>query len=360
MKIVLATGIYSPDIGGPATYCAELAKQLTNAGHNVTIITYGKNQNDSIVRVPLGLPFLRWIHYAQALQKHGKDADIVYAFSSVSCGIPLILAQLKKPKKILRLGGDFFWERYTDRGGRLGLRMWYKNRRLHFSSWIMYFILKRFDHIVFSTAFQQEIYKKHYKKLPSNSVIENALPPQVVNAQSETRAKHSPFRLLFMGRFVQFKNLQMLLKAMTKLTDVRLTFVGDGPLAKSLQKSANDLLLEKRVTFLPSVSGEEKARVFQEYDLLIIPSITDISPNTALEACAAGMPVLLTTETGLRGHLVNGMKLVKMKESIDIVRAVSDAKSNYDTLVSMMPGPVEQRSWKVVVDEHISFFSTLL
>ncbi len=40
MKIVLATGIYPPDIGGPATYSSALAEQLHAKGHDVTVIAY--------------------------------------------------------------------------------------------------------------------------------------------------------------------------------------------------------------------------------------------------------------------------------------------------------------------------------
>ena len=35
--------------------------------------------------------------------------------SAVSAGVPLLLARLKKPRKLLRLGGDFLWESYTER-----------------------------------------------------------------------------------------------------------------------------------------------------------------------------------------------------------------------------------------------------
>ena len=40
MKIVLATGIYPPDIGGPATYVRNLAERLTAMGGQVTVIAY--------------------------------------------------------------------------------------------------------------------------------------------------------------------------------------------------------------------------------------------------------------------------------------------------------------------------------
>ena len=42
MKIVLATGIYPPMIGGPATYTHALAERLSASGHDITVITYGE------------------------------------------------------------------------------------------------------------------------------------------------------------------------------------------------------------------------------------------------------------------------------------------------------------------------------
>src|SRR5262245_21317396 len=116
MKIVLATGIYPPALGGPATYLRELSRLLSGKAIHVTVITYAdqsvKDEAAEVITVSRrGGPFLRWRRYAQALKKHAADADIVYAFSSVSCGVPLMMAGLRKPKKILRLGGDFFWER---------------------------------------------------------------------------------------------------------------------------------------------------------------------------------------------------------------------------------------------------------
>src|SRR3989344_4942495 len=156
MKIVLATGIYPPEIGGPATYAQALAAALQKRGEDVTVITYGPKQAGNIILVPRdGGPVFRWWRYAKALRAHAADADVIIAFSSVSVGVPLALAGLKNPKKILRLGWDFFWERYTDRGGVKGLREWYGSS--HYSllttHWVMGWLLRTFDHIVFSTRF---------------------------------------------------------------------------------------------------------------------------------------------------------------------------------------------------------------
>ena len=42
MKILLATGIYPPESGGPATYTMGLASALRSRGHEVMIVTYGE------------------------------------------------------------------------------------------------------------------------------------------------------------------------------------------------------------------------------------------------------------------------------------------------------------------------------
>ena len=366
MKIVLATGIYPPDIGGPATYVRALAEELLKKGNEVKVVTYGdegsvkvgKCEGVNVLHVSKsGGPILRWMRYAKALRAHGADADIVIAFSSVSAGVPLKLAGLKKPKKILRLGGEFFWERYTDRGGMKGLREWYGST--HYlttvtTHWFMGWLLRTFDHIVFSTRFQEELYEKHYKNLPKHSVLENALP-----AGTPVRhQKHDPFRLLFMGRFVGFKNLIALLKAVGALREAPLhtimTFVGSGPMESCLRSLVTKLHLQNFVTFLPPVHREEKQRVFAEHDLLVLPSITEISPNVALEARAAGLPVLLTKETGLSTQLSEGMMLRDLSDAEKIAGAIKDSEGNYAKNASSASTLPPHRNFANVAEEFLT------
>ena len=359
MKIVLATGIYPPDIGGPATYVRALAEELTRRGTETVVITYGRadrigaHSSWPVFCVPKWVPFLRWLRYARVLRAHAADADIIYAFSSVSAGVPLFLSRVKGPKRILRLGGDFCWERYTGRGGQLGLKAWYASRPWLRS--IMQRLLKQFHYVIFSTRFQQEIYEGVYKYLPPHSVLENALP----QGSTHLHRKHEPFRLLFLGRFVGFKNLPLLLRAIAKVPGVRLTLIGDGPMEKRLRQFASELLLDQRVTFLEAVQSEQRVELFREYDLLILPSITEISPHAALEARAAGLPVLLTDQTGLSSLLTGGMTLVPLSTPVEIIRALADAISQYDTLASAAAKPVPKRTWKDVADEHLSLFQHL-
>ncbi|MDD5469261.1 MAG: glycosyltransferase family 4 protein [Candidatus Peribacteraceae bacterium] len=356
MKIVLATGIYPPSIGGPATYVYALANELAKRGVHVTVVTYGKctkyegktsEQAWEVVRVKRGrCPLLRWLRYARALRRHGVDADSVYAFSSVSCGVPLLLAHLQKPRKILRLGGDFFWERYTDRGGRKTLREWYDSKPLSRS--FIQRLLTSFDHIVFSSDFQRGLYEKHFR-LPGNSVIENAVPAGAVPVAHVSR---TPFRLLAMSRFVRFKNLDSLIRAMLLLDDVLLTLVGDGPEKRRLQRLVRVLQLEGRVAFSTPIHGQEKHELFSLHELFVAPSLTDISPNAVLEARVTGLPVLMTRETGLRGGLAKGVILTDLQTPEQIAAAIEECRRSYPSATESIP----LRPWSQVCDEHMQLF----
>lgn len=364
MKVILATGIYPPEIGGPATYVHHLAKSLIERGMKVKIIAYGDAvpqetafsfQLSDVTRISRkGGPLMRWKRYAKALKEHGADADIVYCFSSVSCGVPLWMAKLKHPHTILRLGGDFLWERYTDRGGTLSLRDWYASEPKF--KGMMNGLLKQFDEIVFSTKFQEELYEKFYVQMPLHTVIENALPTGVpVHHQP-----HTPFKLLFLGRFVPFKNLGSLILAVKDLPETTLTIAGEGPLEDVLRNLVHAEGLSDRVTFLSPQTGDAKQELFLDHDLLVLPSYTEISPNTALEARSTGLPVLLTTETGLSHTLSDGCLLRQLRAPIDIANAIREIRETYEVLADRASAPIPARTWDHVAEDHLTIFRNLL
>jgi glycosyltransferase involved in cell wall biosynthesis len=273
--------------------------------------------------------------------------------------VPLVMARLKGPKKILRLGGDFFWERYTDQGGMKSLRDWYSST--HYSllttHWLMQRLLRAFDHVAFSTRFQEGICEKHCRALPLHSVIENALP----EGSKTTHHRHEPFRLLFMGRFVGFKNLPALLEAVSALDGVTLTLVGDGPMKIALQRQPVGALhatpLREKVVFLSPAHGDEKQCIFSDHDLLVLPSITEISPNVALEARAVGLPVLLTKETGLSERLREGMVVRDLSLPGKIADAIREVMQNYERVAEDAAQDPPGRGWGEVVEEWLSLMS---
>ena len=132
-----------------------------------------------------------------------------------------------------------------------------------------------------------------------------------------------------------------------------MTFVGSGPMESCLRSLVTKSRLQNVVTFLPPVHREEKQRVFAEHDLLILPSITEISPNVALEARAAGLPVLLTKETGLSIKLSEGMVLRDLSTAEKITGAIKDIEEKYTEIAALASSPSSQRHWKNVTEEFL-------
>jgi rhamnosyl/mannosyltransferase len=103
--------------------------------------------------------------------------------------------------------------------------------------------------------------------------------------------------LLFVGRLVEYKGVDVLLRALVGLDRVRAVLVGDGPRRESLEELAADLGLADRVTFAGEVSDERMAELYSTCDLFVLPSVTraEAFGIVQLEAMAAGKAVVSTS-----------------------------------------------------------------
>lgn len=110
MKILIATGLYPPDIGGPATYTKLLEERLPALGIEVVVLPF------STVRyLP---PGLRHCVYFWKCWVMARGADSVYAQDTVSVGLPAAFAAKACSKKFLvRVPGDYAWEQARQRFG---------------------------------------------------------------------------------------------------------------------------------------------------------------------------------------------------------------------------------------------------
>ena len=104
-------------------------------------------------------------------------------------------------------------------------------------------------------------------------------------------------RALFIGRFVWYKGIDVLLKAFSGLDQSRyeLTLVGDGPLLNDMKELAASLSLA-HVNFAGSVSEEEKKEWIKWCDYLVLPSVSkaEAFAIVQIEAMTFGKPVINT------------------------------------------------------------------
>ena len=98
----------------------------------------------------------------------------------------------------------------------------------------------------------------------------------------------------------------------------------------------------------------KKQQIFEAHDLLVLPSITEISPNVALEARAAGLPVLLSKETGLSTQLSQGMMLRDLSDAEKIAGAIKDVEGDYAEIASTASTPPPQRNFENIAEEFLT------
>lgn len=116
------------------------------------------------------------------------------------------------------------------------------------------------------------------------------------------RSPGSAPTVVTVGRLRPEKGHSVLLRAWTSVVkdvpDARLVLVGEGPERASLERSAEELRIAGSVTF---AGGQEDVWPFlAEADVFALPSFSETSGIAAMEAMAAGLPLVASDVGGLR------------------------------------------------------------
>jgi len=108
-KLLIATGIYPPEIGGPATYVRELEEGLKNR-FKICVVKFS-----SVSSFP---KVIRHILFFVIVLFKSLRHDIILALDPVSVGLPSMYAakMLRKPF-IVKIVGDYAWEQGVQRYG---------------------------------------------------------------------------------------------------------------------------------------------------------------------------------------------------------------------------------------------------
>ena len=111
-----------------------------------------------------------------------------------------------------------------------------------------------------------------------------------------------PLRVGFLGRLDPVKRVGALIEA-ARLAGVELHIFGDGPERARLEQCASSSAPHAAVTFH---GFTDRRRVFEEIDLLVLPSKWEGMPMVLVEAMAAGVPVVGADVPGVRDVIEDG------------------------------------------------------
>lgn len=151
-------------------------------------------------------------------------------------------------------------------------------------------------------------------------VVENGIDTAIWPALERPggRSPRGQLRLVFMGRLIRLKGVDITLKAVRKARDsgldVRLDILGDGAARAELEQLAAQLGLQDSVTFHGFLTQNACAAIIGTSDALILNSLRECGGAVVLEAMAMGLPVIasdwggpadyVTPESGLLVHPV--------------------------------------------------------
>ena len=171
----------------------------------------------------------------------------------------------------------------------------------------------------------------HGVLVPNGVDLDLFHPRDRAEVRRELSLPQGSFVSLVVGHLIERKDPLLALEAWrtwqaSTKANAQLVFVGDGPLAESLDEEVAARGLGDQVRRIPRLSPEELARWYSSADALLLTSWREGRPNVVLEALACGIPVV-ATEAGGTCELLEGLDgmLASSREPAELARLLGDA-----------------------------------
>ena len=307
MRILIVSGIWPPDVGGPASHAPEVAEFLLGRGHEVEVVTTADAEP-----APEAYP-VHWIsrrkrvgvrHLAAASRIRALAArnDVVYSTgmlgrTATGCSVarkPFVVKLTQDPafERALRRGqfeGDPV--EFQTSGSARALRA-ARDRELRHAA-----------HVVCPSAFLADIVRRWGIPAERISVLPNPTPPL---PELPPRVHEERPLLAFAGRMTAPKALGVALDAVAEVPEVDFELAGDGDQRAALEARARELGLDGRARFLGPLSRVEVLALFRRADAALLSSAWENFPHTLVEALAVGTPAIATSVGGVPEIVTHG------------------------------------------------------
>ncbi len=304
MKILIATGIYPPQIGGPATYAKLLYDELPKRGIDVEIATFG----DYLSKPKIIRHFL----YFLELVRKASDVDLIYVLDPVSVGLPALFAsQIRGKKFFLRIAGDYAWEQGTQRFGVkdslddfVGEYQKYPWQVKLFKK-IEKYVADGAEKIIVPSVYLQRIVSAWSVDVSKMRVIYNGFhiePLRETPSALRQKLRLSGSIIVSVGRLVPWKGMKELIEIMPAILpvvpDAKLIIIGDGPEKNSLEETIRFLNISDKITLTGRLAQEKVFQYVKAADLFVLNTLYEGFSHQIIETMALGTPVITTAVGG--------------------------------------------------------------
>lgn len=325
MRILFVTPYFVPawSFGGPVKVVYELSKELTQRGHEVTVATtdvlnqkqrhnkktdtlegikiiYFKNLSNRLAyRLNLYLPrgFRKW------LKSNIKSFDLIHChdlFTWLNVTVSRLAPSHQVPFIVQPHGA-------LNQARRQARLRTFKSIFLKFYPQI----LKSASLIITSTEWEKnnEISRlsvtfKQKTRIVPNGLSLNQLRPPKPSASLRAKLGFKPEEkfILYFGRIQYIKGLDITLRALALIKNFSFKYVIIGRDEKTwpkLKRLASDLKIENKIILLGPIFGNDLAEYLATADLFVFNSRSESLPMAVLDACAAGLPVIISPNCNL-------------------------------------------------------------
>ena len=316
-NILITTGLFPPDIGGPATYSKLLLEELPKHGINVSVLSFGEVRH---------LPkFIRHIVYFFKILKKGRSVDIIYAQDPVSVGLPSALAsKILRKKFLLKVVGDYAWEQFQVQNVKRKMQNNDENDFVtpeEFQSGKYDFkteMRRKVERWVAKRAYKIITPSEYLKKIVSIwgatniDVIYNGFKYDNELGKKETLRTLLQFEgdlIISVGRLVPWKGFDALVEIFPNIKDkflpagrhgknAKLIIAGSGPDSKRLQKLVDEKNLGKDIAFTGELKRDVLLRYIRASDVFVLNTGYEGFSHQLLEVMNIGTPIVTTNICG--------------------------------------------------------------
>jgi glycosyltransferase involved in cell wall biosynthesis len=310
VRVLIVSGIWPPDVGGPASHAPDVAEFLRGRGHEVEVVTTSDAPPETRPYPVRAVPRrhrvgVRHFRGAALIRHRAREVDVVYTtgmFGRSAVGS----AAARKPY-VVKLTADPAFERSRRRGLVEGDVDEFQRRRAGAGVALLRFArdveLRHAAHVFTPSAYLRELALAWGVAADRVSVLPNpapVLPPDLPPRDELRRTLGlNGATLAFAGRLTAQKSLGRALEAVAGADGVQLVIAGEGPDRKQLEERAAELGIAQRVRFLGAQPREQIVELFRAADATILSSSWENFPHTVVEALAVGTPVLAMAVGGV-------------------------------------------------------------
>ena len=400
-KLVFVTNVVAPDkLGGLERYVRELAAELVRAGHEVTVISKRKEDNQAAFEVgtdgvkirrysgpsksdplfALKYPFVIWRRVSEAIRaevgspKDSWERDDVIVHGHFA--VPSLFLALRNYKYIYTCHAPIYKEILGERQGSYRLPKPLQSLAVWLTKISEKIVFRKARKIITLSRFIRNevktVDKKSYEKvslIPGGLQTDYFTPADVARVKFWVDPENAVPTLFTARRIVHRTGVELLVKAVPTILEdfpkLQVNIAGSGPLADSLKNLIKELGISDSVRLLGRIPEEDLLENYRSADIAVTPTLEleGFGLSTA-EALACGTPVVVTP-AGANPEVVEGIGYNLVSDEVtpeSLAARIIELLRNPEALAQVADKAREHThprfGWPVVAQKHEEIYET--